>query len=197
MNIGIFGGTFNPVHKGHVNALQRVLEKVSLDKVIVLPDRIPPHKSAENLVSGEDRLKMCQMAFSSIANAEVSDWELMGEGKSYSVITLRHFHSVYPSDRLYFIMGSDMLLSFDKWYMYEEILSLTGLICVSRCTEDTDKLESCAEKFRSLGGEVVIVPVEPFEISSSQIREMLKKNEDCTCYLDENVVQYIMDKNLY
>lgn len=197
MNIGIFGGTFNPVHKGHVSALKKILSAVSLDRVLVLPDRIPPHKSAEGLVSGSDRLEMCRIAFSDVENTEVSDWELKNEGKSYSVITLRHFHEVFPEDKLYFIMGSDMIASFESWYRYEEILTLCSLICVSRSQEDTDRLEGYADKLRSKGGEVIIVPVEPFEISSSQIRDMLKKNLDCTCYLDENVVQYIMAKNLY
>lgn len=197
MNIGIFGGTFNPVHKGHVSALKKILSAVSLDRVLVLPDRIPPHKSAEGLVSGSDRLEMCRIAFSGIENTEISDWELKNEGKSYSVITLRHFHEVFPEDKLYFIMGSDMLASFESWYRYEEILTLCSLICVSRSQEDTDRLEGYADKLRAKGGEVIIVPVEPFEISSSQIRDMLKKNLDCTCYLDENVVQYIMAKNLY
>lgn len=197
MNIGIFGGTFNPVHKGHVSALKKILSAVSLDRVLVLPDRIPPHKSAEGLVSGIDRLEMCRIAFSNVENTEVSDWELKNEGKSYSVITLRHFHEVFPEDKLYFIMGSDMLASFESWYRYEEILTLCSLICVSRSQEDTDRLEGYADKLRAKGGEVIIVPVEPFEISSSQIRDMLKKNLDCTCYLDENVVQYIMAKNLY
>lgn len=197
MNIGIFGGTFNPVHKGHVSALKKILSAVSLDRVLVLPDRIPPHKSAEGLVSGSDRLEMCRIAFSNVENTEISDWELKNEGKSYSVITLRHFHEVFPEDKLYFIMGSDMLASFESWYRYEEILTLCSLICVSRSQEDTERLEGYADKLRAKGGEVIIVPVEPFEISSSQIRDMLKKNLDCTCYLDENVVQYIMAKNLY
>lgn len=197
MNIGIFGGTFNPVHKGHVSALKKILSAVSLDRVLVLPDRIPPHKSAEGLVSGSDRLEMCRIAFFNVENTEVSDWELKNEGKSYSVITLRHFHEAFPEDKLYFIMGSDMLASFESWYRYEEILTLCSLICVSRSQEDTDRLEGYADKLRSKGGEVIIVPVEPFEISSSQIRDMLKKNLECTCYLDENVVQYIMAKNLY
>lgn len=198
MKIGIFGGTFNPVHKGHVNALERVIEKVDLDRAIILPDRIPPHKSSEGLVSGEDRLNMCRMAFSSVLKAELSDWELKNDGKNYSVITLRHFHELYPEDRLYFIMGSDMLLSFEKWYRYDEILTLAGLICISRCDEDTAQLETAAEKLRVRNNvEIIIVDAKPFEISSSQIREMLKKNIDCSCYLHKNVVQYIMENNLY
>lgn len=122
MNIAIYGGTFNPVHKGHLNCLKSVIESVQLDKIIVLPDRIPPHKSAQGLASGRDRLKMCSLAFEGLENVIVSDWELKRKGKSYSVITLRHFHEMYPDDKLFFIMGSDMLLSFEQWFQYDEIL---------------------------------------------------------------------------
>lgn len=197
MKIGIFGGTFNPVHKGHKNALKTVIENFGLDRVIVLPDRIPPHKQAVDLVDGEDRMNMCKLALGDLPCVEFSDYELKKEGKSYSVYTLRHFHSIYPEDRLCFIMGSDMLLSFTQWYEYKEILSLACLVCVSRSDDDTDKMEPYARKLRDEGGDVVIVRTEPFEVSSTQIRDMLKKKSDCTCYLDENVVQYILDKKLY
>ena len=197
MNIGIFGGTFNPVHLGHINCLKNVADKVKLDKVIVMPDRIPPHKQAEDLASAEDRLNMCRLAFADISCAEVSDWELKREGKSYSVITLRHLKKNYPHDKLHFIMGSDMLLSFEKWYCYEEILSLSALICVARSQEDVNRIELKADKLRAEGGEIIIVKIPPLEISSTEIRKMLKKNLDCSCYLSKNVVQYIVDKNLY
>ena len=197
MNIGFFGGTFNPVHKGHTSALKRVMEQVNFDKVIILPAKIPPHKVAHDLAAEQDRFNMCRFAFDKFSNIEISDFEMKNEGKSYSVITLRHFRMIYPEDKLFFIMGSDMLLSFEKWYCYEEILKLASLVCVSRADEDTDKLLPYAKKLESEGGEIIIVPVEPFEISSTEIRERLKKKLDCSCYLDKNVVQYIVDKNLY
>ena len=106
MKIGVFGGTFNPVHLGHLNCLKSVAEQADLDKVIVMPDRIPPHKQAEDLASSEDRLNMCRLAFADIPCVEISDWELKQEGKSYSVITLRHLKEIYPHDKLFFIMGS-------------------------------------------------------------------------------------------
>lgn len=197
MNIGIFGGTFNPPHKGHRNCLESVMRTARLDKAIVIPDRIPPHKQAQDLASGEDRLNMCRLAFGDIEGVEFSDWELKQSGKSYSVLTLRHFHSLYPDDRLFFIMGSDMLLGFREWYCYEEILSLASLICISRSAQDTRRLLPFAQELTAGQGEVMIADAEPFEVSSTQIRERLKKNLDCTCYLEKNVVQYIVDKKLY
>ena len=197
MKIAVFGGTFNPVHNGHTNAAKVVMEKGLADKMIVIPDRIPPHKQAENLASGKDRLNMCRLAFLDIKGVEFSDWELKQTGKSYSVKTLRHFHQIFPEDRLYFLMGSDMLLSFRSWYKWEEILTLSGIICLARNEEDINRLEPFAEQLRREGGEVIIVNSPPLEISSTQIRENLKKNCNYTCYLQKNVVQYIVDNNLY
>lgn len=199
MNTAIYGGTFNPVHKGHYNCLKTVLDSIELDRIIVLPDRLPPHKSSEGLVSGIDRLNMCKLAFKDLEKVSFSDWELKQKGKSYSVITLRHFHKKYPDDKLFFIMGSDMLLSFESWYEYKEILRLATLVCVSRENSVTKQLlEEHARKLTSEnGGEIIIVDAKPFEVSSTQIREMIKKSQDTSCYLDENVVQYISDNNLY
>ena len=197
MRTGIYGGTFNPVHLGHVKMLNDVIKGAGLDKTIVLPDRIPPHKLADLLVSGEDRLNMCRIAFKSCPNTKVSSWELRQEGKSYSVYTLRHFHALYPHDELWFIMGSDMLLSFTQWYNYEEILTLAGLVCTSRCEEDTPLLEGCADKLRALGGKVNIITAPPLEVSSSQVRERLMSGQGCEGLMDSGVLKYIKEHSLY
>lgn len=192
----VFGGTFNPVHLGHERLLKEVLKAVSIDRVIVMPSKIPPHKQAVELVGENDRLEMCRLAFQGIDNVSVSDYEFKRQGKSYSVYTIRHLKELYPDDKLYFIMGSDMLLSFHKWYRYQDIMSMCGIICLSRCDNDTGKLESCADALRDKT-DVIILNVEPFEISSTEIRSRLKNHEDCSCYLNKNVVQYISEKNLY
>ncbi len=197
-NIGLFGGTFNPVHTGHIRLLKSVLDKMDFEKVIVLPDRIPPHKQAHNLVSGKQRFEMCRLAFEDMPSVEISDFELKRSGKSYSVYTVRHFKKLYPNDKLCFIMGSDMLLIFDKWYRYEEILSMATLVCISREDEDTTKkLREYAQKLTEKGGEVIVLDTPPMELSSSEIREKLRNSEDCSCYLPQKIVQYICENNLY
>ncbi len=197
MRIGIYGGTFDPVHRGHTAMLENAVRAAELDRVIVLPDRIPPHKAADKLVRGEDRLNMCRLAFEGFDNVTVSDWEIRQQGKSYSVLTLRHFHEVYPDDRLYFIMGSDMLLSFHKWYLYEEILSLAAIAAVSRCDDDSPRLEAYADSLRAKGAEIIISKAEPFEVSSTDIRQRLTAGGDCTDVMDKKVLEYIKTHKLY
>lgn len=199
MKTALYGGTFNPVHKGHFNCLKTVLDSVDLDRVIVLPDRIPPHKASDGLVSGKDRMNMCRLAFEGLDKVSISDWELKQKGKSYSVITLRHFHKKYPGDKLFFIMGSDMLLSFEQWFEYKEILKLASLVCVSRENAVTENyLKAHAQRLmKENGGEIIIVNTKPFEVSSTQIRDMIKKSADTSCYLDKNVVKYIEENELY
>ncbi|MCR5540295.1 MAG: nicotinate (nicotinamide) nucleotide adenylyltransferase [Ruminococcus sp.] len=197
MNIGVYGGTFDPIHKGHARLLELAKTLGGLDKVIVMPDRIPPHKVREDMASPEDRLEMCRLTFAGHDDIEVSDWEIRQEGKSYSVLTLRHLKKLYPEDRLWFIMGSDMLTTFTQWYCFDEILTLAGLICLTRYSGDDAELEAAAEELRAKGGEVKLLPAEAFEVSSSQLRKLIARGENCGEYLERRVREYINSKGLY
>jgi nicotinate-nucleotide adenylyltransferase len=128
----------------------------------------------------------------------VSDYELTRGGKSYSYYTVKHFRESYPDSRIYFIMGSDMLLSFETWYRADDLLKMCTPLCISRSAEDTAAARAHAKALSSTG-EAVFLEAEPFEVSSTQIRQMFaqKNFTNLYCYLDENVVKYIMDKNLY
>jgi nicotinate-nucleotide adenylyltransferase len=197
-SIALFGGTFNPVHKGHTRLLEAVMSAVPLDEVIVMPSKLPPHKEVCDLASESDRLEMCRLAFGGFKNVRVSDYEFTREGKSYSYYTVRHLLEEYPEDRLYFVMGSDMLLSFESWYRADELIKMCTPICVSRSAEDTAAARIHAKEL-SVIGKALFVEAEPFEVSSTQIRDMIyqKKFTNLCCYLDENVVKYISDRNLY
>ncbi len=196
--IGLFGGTFDPVHLGHRYLAEKAFEGAELDKLIVMPAKIPPHKSESGLTTGQQRLDMCRLAFSGFGSCEVSDFELMQSGKSYSCYTVRRLRELYPDDRLFFIMGSDQFLTFEKWYRYSEILEMTDIIAFSRESGvDARQLRDHAQKLCGDSGKVLVLEAEPFEISSTRLREMLKNNEDCSCFIDEKVVEYIKANNLY
>lgn len=195
--LGIFGGTFNPIHLGHINLLKNVTEKLKLDKILIMPTKIPPHKQVKYLASEYDRVEMCKLSIENNSSIEVSDFELNNDTTSYTVLTLRHFKELYPNTKLYFILGSDMLLSFHKWFEYEEILQLATIVCASRNIQDILKIEAYAELLRNKGGECIILNLEPYEISSSQIRDAISEEQDFACYLPQKVVQYIKEKKLY
>ena len=196
--IGLFGGTFDPVHLGHRHILEAALAAIDFEKVIVMPARIPPHKAASGLSTSRQRFEMCKLAFSDLDKIEVSDYELTREGKSYSYYTVQHIRELYPDHRICFIMGSDQLLTFHQWYRYQELLSMITIVSVSREDEISDtQLKEYAEELSKDHGKVITLSVKPFELSSTQIRESIKNNIDCSCYLDKKVVKYIMDHKLY
>ena len=137
---------------------------------------------------------MLRLAFEGVRSLEISDIELYSGGKSYTVRTMRRLKKLYPDDRLYFVIGSDMLLTFREWYKYEEILTLCGLIAAARTSDDLPKITEAA---KSLPGEVIVLPYEALEVSSTEVRNLIKKIEDFACYLPQSVVKYIKAKNIY
>lgn len=195
--IGVFGGTFNPVHNGHISAMKTAVRELKLDKLIIMPSKIPPHKIADELVSECDRVNMLRLACDEINNCELCDFELKREGKSYSIYTMQYLKSVYSSDELIFIMGSDMLLMFREWYMYGDILKLCSLACLSRHDGDFCELEKAADSLRNDGATVYLVEHTPIDISSTQIRQALSNDENMSCYLPKKIVQYIQQHKLY
>ena len=117
-------------------------------------------------------------------------------GKSYSIYTVEHFSQMYPQSSLYLIVGSDMFMSFDKWYRYEEILNLVSLAVVSRNKDDMEQLEKKSHEL-SRHGKIDIIRVPSYPVSSTEIRSKIKNGEKYSCYLPEKVVQYISLNNLY
>lgn len=194
--IGLFGGSFNPIHSGHINLAVSVVEKLMLDKVIFIPSGLAPHKSSSEYADSADRLEMCRLATEEYENFEVSDYEINKSGKSYSVYTVEHFRKIFPDDELFLMVGSDMLLTFDTWFRYEDILKNAVLAAVSRNGNDFDELYKMTERLSDLG-RIVVVNNDAITISSSKIRKMIKNNEDISCYLNGKVVKYIILKNLY
>lgn len=194
--IALFGGSFNPIHNGHLHLAQTVHQQCGLDRMLLMPSGTAPHKSSDAYAPAADRLAMCRLAAEPYPWLEVSDYELTKPGKSYTVETLWYLHSRFPEDALFLLTGSDMLLSFDSWYCWQEILTLAGLLCVSRGTEPEDVLRQKAAELSSYG-QVTVVHAKPLPMSSSQIRHKIELCRKFSCYLPENVVQYIMLHGLY
>ena len=194
--VALFGGSFNPIHNGHLHLAQTVHQQCGLDRMLLMPSGTAPHKSSDAYAPAADRLAMCRLAAEPYPWLEVSDYELTKPGKSYTVETLRYLHSRFPEDALFLLTGSDMLLSFDSWYCWQEILTLAGLLCVSRGTEPEDVLRQKAAELSSYG-QVTVVHAKPLPMSSSQIRHKIELCRKFSCYLPENVVQYIMLHGLY
>ena len=198
MKIGIFGGTFNPPHLAHLNIAEDFSRRLNFDKLIIMPTYQPPHKQAQSLADSEDRLRMCRLLFD-MENTEISDMEIERQGKSYTYDTLCQLEEKYPGAELYLIIGSDMLLSFHKWYRYEDILRKCTL-CVLTRENDIDNAQMKDYAFTTLGlgeGEIVFSALKAFELSSTQIREMMARGKDVSSLTGERVWAYIKEKRLY
>ena len=195
MRIGIYGGAFNPVHKGHIKLAEEVKTKAHLDKIIIMPSGVSPHKSSGELLDSEHRSEMCRLAFEG-EDYIISDLEIKREGKSYTVDTVAELKKLYPDDELYLIMGSDMLLSFHRWYRYEDILSAVTICATTRQGDiSLDELKTYSREV--LKKDTLIIDFEPFECSSTKVREALLSADDATSMLSEKVHGYIKEKGLY
>lgn len=201
MKVGIFGGTFNPIHKGHTEAAYAFLRCVEPDKLLVIPTKIPPHKAITADDDPEIRLEMTARAFSEkeeyAGRIEVSDIEIRSEGKSYTYYTLQKLRSMGYDD-IYLYCGTDMLLTFDLWFRFEDILSMCTLAYANRlesaCPEAAEKIRMLRERY---GARIVEIPLDPIEISSSEIREMIRKGEDASAFLSPAVLDFIRERGLY
>ncbi len=191
--IGIYGGTFNPIHNGHLHLLQTALDRLCFDRVLVIPTNIPPHKVERDLASNKDRLEMVRLAVEGMDRVWVSDMEQRAKGKSYTILTVKKLRAMFPGAELTLLMGADMLLSFDRWHRWREILALASLAAFARSEGETELLERKAAEL----GNTRVVRVEPLPMSSTMIREMIRRGEDISALVPEKVCAYLREKRLY
>ena len=175
MKIVLYGGSFNPPHLGHHEAAFTVYEELKPDIFYIMPDNIPPHKELEpGCPTPEQRLELCRLAFADIPGAIVSDLEIRREGRSYTADTVRDLRSQYPTDELYLIMGTDMLLCFEEWYQAEYLMEQCILTVLARADHQEAALEEKAAALKAqYGARVLLLGNTPLEMSSSDIRERL------------------------
>ncbi len=197
MKIGIYGGSFDPVHNGHVNAALTFKEELSLDKIIVIPAYQPPHKKGLAMTPSEHRMNMCNLAFGNLEGFEVSDIEIRRADEGYMADTVAQLREIYPDDELYLLIGGDMLLYFQRWYAWHKITDEAVIAAAARNWEDDAALEAEAAVLRSYGAEVRIVPIDVKEISSTFVREAVKRSDDIASMVPAGVDDYIWDHYLY
>lgn len=190
---GIYGGTFNPIHNGHLHLIRAACAQLSFDRLLVVPANIPPHKAATDLASNRDRLEMARLATAGMPGVWVSDIELRARGKSYTVLTLERLRALFPECRFTLLMGADMLESFDRWHRWQDILKLADIAAFAR----NEGEEALLERKAALIGRARVVRVEPLPLSSTLVREKVRRGEDISGLVPEPVAAYIYEKGLY
>lgn len=196
--VGILGGTFNPIHNGHVALAKAVYEYCGLDEVWLMPSGVSYMKDKSQIADAKHRFKMVEEAIGGYPYLKVSDLEICREGNTYTADTLQEVHKRYPQTDFYFIMGADALFSLPKWKKPEEIARLCTIAVV--CRDEMDKTALQQQKSflqQTYGANVVLVPFFKIEISSSKIRECLKMGQSVTGLLPEKVSAYIQRNGLY
>lgn len=196
--VGLLGGTFDPVHLGHINLARQMREKLGLTKVVLIPTFMPPHKDAAYAVGAQDRLEMCRIAAGTDAGLGVSDIEIKRGGASYTFDTLTQLHAEYPDAVLYFIMGADMFLTLEQWRNFPGIAGLAELCAASRHGGETAVLSEHAKKLEALyGARCHIEEIPVVDMSSTQIRALIADGGDVSAMLPEGVYEYILRRGLY
>lgn len=208
MRLGILGGTFNPIHYGHLRAAEEAREKANLDKVIFIPAGTPPIKTSDTL-DAHHRYEMTKIALSSNKNFEILDIEVKQKEKSYTINTILALHQIYPNDELFFILGIDAFLDLPNWWQPERIVREIDFIVVSRPGYKlSDIFESPyinkhdikgLSEFLILnsGRKVYPIQITQMDISSTEIRNTIKKGMSIRYLLPEAVEQYIYKNSLY
>lgn len=196
MKIAIFGGAFNPVHREHVNLARAAVRELGLDKIIIMPTAVSPHKGGRLAADFWQRYEMCRIAFATVPQAEISNYELTRGGVSYTYLTCNHFADLYKGATRYFIIGADMLENFPQWKNPEKILKNFSLAACAR--ENHAGFEESKAKVESLfSTKVAVIPYVGEKVSSTEIRTLAALDEDFDRYVNAAVGQYIRDNGLY
>lgn len=200
--IGIMGGTFNPIHHGHLVTAREALSQFKLDKVIFIPTGNPPHKIENEVASAEDRYTMTVIATSSNSNFFVSRMEIDRKGESYTIDTVRQLRKIYGKNSLlYFITGADAILEILTWKNTDEIVSLCKFIAATRPGYDLSRIEDLKKRLFGKAGaadeKIYVMEIPALSISSTDIRNRVKHNRPIDYLLPEGVSNYILKHELY
>ena len=212
MKAGVLGGTFNPIHLGHLRAAEEIAEELDLEKVYLIPSGMPPHKSLQSIPEFSHRLEMARLATNISPFLDVWDIEGRRPGFSYSVETLRSFHSFFgPGLELFFIIGIDAFMEIESWKEYVSLFNYTSFVVVTRPGYNNGKISAFIDSlnidlawdFRKnyychpSGNVILNKEITLIDISSSKIRNLLSKGKSIRFLVPESVRDYIKEKGLY
>jgi len=187
MKIGILGGTFNPIHIGHLILAEEVREKLFLDKVIFVPAYIPPHKQNFEIADAQARLGMVKAAIKGNSFFASSDIEIKRKGLSYTADTIKVLNEKFPGDQLYFIAGSDLLKYLDEWKDFQELLGLVKFVAATRPGYPLENIPAYVQR----------VSIRAVDVSAFEIRQCIKDSKSFRYLVPEAVFEYINKKKLY
>ncbi|MFM7157916.1 MAG: nicotinate (nicotinamide) nucleotide adenylyltransferase [Bacteroidota bacterium] len=197
MKIGIMGGTFNPVHIGHIAFVRAFITQIELDMCYVIPARRSPFRMNEPLAEDIHRLRMLELGLHDVALAKVSDIEIQREGFSYTIDTVKALLETYPHATLYLLIGEDQAHRFKEWKDWKELLGLVQL-CIIQRTEQANLTTLIHDLIHGLNVKNPLILETPlFHVSSTLIRELRMSDQSITDYVPKNVEEYILDHNLY
>ena len=197
LNIGVYGGSFDPVHSGHVNLVKECLEKTLLDMANIVPNYIQPFKGNKIEVSTEDRLNMLEIAFKDVAKSYISHFEINRQGISYTYKTLDYFKKKHRDEEIYFISGSDSFINIHKYKKGDYILANFSQIIALRSEDEKTRLKTAIKEVKEkYGTKIILIDNKIVDAASSEIKDNLKTHNKVLA-LPEGVHEYIKERGLY
>ncbi|MBE6569531.1 MAG: nicotinate (nicotinamide) nucleotide adenylyltransferase [Ruminococcaceae bacterium] len=195
--LGLYGGTFGPPHMGHIHAAEAFLAEIPMDKLLIMPTFLPPHKVKAKGDTPALRYEMCLAAFGNLAKTEISDYEIRKADTSYTVETLRYLHSCGERE-IYMLCGTDMFLTLDTWNRAEEIFQSAHIVCIPRYTGTDEELHRKKEEYEQKYKITVrILQTVPIELSSTDVRSAIRNGEDLTDLVPASVAAICKREQLY
>ena len=196
MKIGLFGGTFDPIHIGHMILMENVINNLNLDKIYVLPNSNPPHKLENKKTALNLRLKMVNETIKDNSKLEINDYDYRDNEIHYTFNTINYFKKSYPNDEFFFIMGEDSFLDIEKWKNYKEILK-ENLIIFKRYSNKNFSLISKINQVRKYNKNIYLIDNIALDISSTLIRNLVKENKSIRYLVNDEVINIIKEEKLY
>ena len=199
MNKAILGGSFNPIHKGHLKMAECAHNQFGLDDIVVMPNKTTYYKENIEFVSDENRLSMIRLAIEGMSYLSVSDMEILRGGVTHTIDTIREFERLYPGVKLYFIIGGDSLAWVDRWVSAKELLESVTFLTAVRGENDIERSKDIIRRIKSEHpkSQIELLNMEDYPVSSSGIREKIKCGEDVSDVLPDKVYDYILEHGLY